>query len=205
MLGKFATRLTGSGDLYDRDGQTPRKSINFITCHDGFTLYDLVSYSHKNNLRPTASRQPRRRNHNHSHNSRHRRPHLDPAVAPCAKQQKNLLATLFLSQGVPMMLGGDEFGRTQLGNNNAYCQDNEHLLGGLVPAEGPHGPAGVRQRRLIQFRKAHPVPCAAATSSPEKLRPRDTTSHGTAAIGRARTGTTRPVFIACLLRASPGG
>ena len=125
MLSKFATRLTGSGDLYDRPGQTPRKSVNFVCCHDGFTLMDLVSYSQKNNLANTEQNRDGE-NNNHSHNHGIEGPTLDPAVRALRLQQmKNLLATVFLSQGIPMILGGDEFGRTQLGNNNAYCQDND--------------------------------------------------------------------------------
>ena len=125
MLGAFATRLAGSADLYHKDGQTPLKSINFITCHDGFTLRDVVSYENKHNdLNNEDNRDGE--NHNHSMNFGHEGPTDDPKIeASRIKQQKNLLATLFLSQGVPMMLGGDEMSRTQKGNNNAYCQDNE--------------------------------------------------------------------------------
>ncbi|HMO50922.1 MAG TPA: glycogen debranching protein GlgX [Kiritimatiellia bacterium] len=125
MLGAFATRLAGSADLYQKDGQTPLKSINFITCHDGMTLRDLVSYEHKHNdINNEDNRDGD--NHNHSMNFGHEGPSSDPGIeAVRLRQQKNFLATLFLSQGVPMMLAGDEISRTQNGNNNAYCQDNE--------------------------------------------------------------------------------
>lgn len=125
LLGAFATRLAGSADLYDRDGQSPLKSINFITCHDGFTLADLVTYERKRN---EANSEDNRdgESQNHSRNYGHEGPSNDARIiAIRLRQQKNLLATLFLSQGVPMLLAGDEFGRTQQGNNNAYCQDNE--------------------------------------------------------------------------------
>jgi isoamylase len=124
-LGTFATRLCGSPDLYDRPGQTPHKSVNYITSHDGFTLADLVSYNEKHN---EANCEDNRDgdNHNHSDNCGREGPTDDPEdPGPALRRQKNLLATLFLSQGVPMLLGGDEFGRTQQGSNNAYCQDNE--------------------------------------------------------------------------------
>ena len=125
MLGAFATRLAGSADLYDRDGQSPLKSINFITCHDGFTLADLVAYERKHNEANNED------NHdgeklNHSRNHGAEGPTKDARIQTLRKrQQKNLLASLLVSQGVPMLLAGDEFSRTQKGNNNAYCQDNE--------------------------------------------------------------------------------
>ncbi|MGE0114944.1 MAG: glycogen debranching protein GlgX [Steroidobacteraceae bacterium] len=123
--GRFATRLCGSADLYDIDGASPLKSINFITCHDGFTLRDLVSYSHKHNY---ANGEDDRDglNENYSENHGVEGPSSDPSIVAVRKRQaRNMLASLFLSRGVPMLLGGDEFGRTQAGNNNAYCQDNE--------------------------------------------------------------------------------
>ena len=125
LLGAFATRLAGSADLYQKENQTPLKSINFITCHDGMTLRDLVSYEHKHNdLNNEDNRDGE--NHNHSMNFGHEGATNDPHIEKLRlRQQKNLLATLFLSQGVPMMLGGDEMSHTQNGNNNAYCQDNE--------------------------------------------------------------------------------
>ena len=118
-------RLTGSSDLYQGDGRHPYASINFVTAHDGFTLRDLVSYSHKHN---EANGEDNRdgTDDNISANYGHEGPTDDPEiVAVRQRQQRNLLATLLLSQGVPMLLGGDELGRTQQGNNNGYCQDNE--------------------------------------------------------------------------------
>ncbi len=113
------------GDLYESDGRQPFASINFITAHDGFTLRDLVSYNDKHNeANGEANRDGT--DDNRSWNCGVEGPTDDPAVlALRARQQRNFLATLLLSQGVPMLLGGDEWGRTQGGNNNAWCQDNE--------------------------------------------------------------------------------
>ncbi|MGE0823821.1 MAG: glycogen-debranching protein, partial [Candidatus Binatia bacterium] len=125
MVGTLAYRLTGSSDLYEQGGRRPHASINFITAHDGFTLRDLVSYNDKHN---EANGEANRDGHNHnlSWNCGVEGPTQNPEVlALRARQQRNLLATLILSQGVPMLLAGDEIGRTQWGNNNAYCQDNE--------------------------------------------------------------------------------
>jgi isoamylase len=153
-LGEFAYRFTGSPDLYEASGRRPYASINFVTAHDGFTLRDLVSYNEKHN---EANGEDNRDggNDNRSWNGGVEGPTDDPTVnALRARQQRNMLATLFISQGVPMLLGGDELGRTQGGNNNAYGQDNEtswydweHLDEALLAFT----------RRLIQFRKAHPV------------------------------------------------
>ena len=124
-VGEFASRVTGSSDLYETNGRRPFASINFITAHDGFTLRDLVTYNDKHN---EANLEDNRDgdNHNRSWNCGVEGETDDPAVnALRERQQRNLLATLFLSQGVPMLLGGDEIARTQRGNNNAYCQDNE--------------------------------------------------------------------------------
>ncbi|HET7437399.1 MAG TPA: glycogen debranching protein GlgX [Thermoanaerobaculia bacterium] len=150
----LATRLTGSSDLYAMTGRRPYASINFITAHDGFTLRDLVSYNEKHN---EANKED---NHdgaddNRSWNCGVEGPTDDPEVqALRARQQRNLITTLFLSQGVPMLVGGDEIGRTQGGNNNAYCQDNEiswfdweNIDDGLMAFTA----------RVIQFRKQHPV------------------------------------------------
>jgi glycogen operon protein len=125
MAGALATRLCGSADLYDHSGKAPINSINFVTCHDGFTLEDLVCYQHKHNV---ANGEENRdgSNDNHSANYGIEGPTTDAGINRLRlRQKKNMLATLFLSRGVPMLLGGDEFGRTQQGNNNAYCQDNE--------------------------------------------------------------------------------
>jgi isoamylase len=124
-LGDFASRLTGSSDLYQNDGRRPYASINFVTAHDGFTLRDLVSYNEKHN---EANGEDNRDGHdgNRSWNCGVEGDTDDPHVLELrARQQRNFIATLFLSQGVPMVLHGDELGRTQRGNNNAYCQDNE--------------------------------------------------------------------------------
>ena len=122
---EFASRLTGSSDLYATSGRRPVASINFVTCHDGFTLNDLVSYNHKHN---EANGEGNRdgADDNRSWNCGAEGPTDDPAISELrARQKRNFLVTLFLSQGVPMLLAGDEMGRTQRGNNNAYCQDNE--------------------------------------------------------------------------------
>ena len=121
----IATRLGGSADLYEPLGRLPSASINFVTAHDGFTLADLVSYDHKHN---EANLDDNRdgADDNHSWNCGHEGATDDPAIRELrARQQRNFWATLLLSQGTPMILGGDEFGRTQGGNNNSYCQDNE--------------------------------------------------------------------------------
>ena len=125
VIGEFAQRLTGSSDLYEGSGRRPHASINFITCHDGFTLHDLVTCSVKHN---EANLEDNRDGHNEnrSWNCGVEGETDDADVNALRERQKrNLVATLVLSQGVPMLLGGDEIGRTQLGNNNAYCQDNE--------------------------------------------------------------------------------
>jgi isoamylase len=124
-LPEFAFRLTGSSDLYKQDSRRPVASVNFVTAHDGFTLADLVSYDHKHN---EANGEDNRdgTDDNRSWNCGVEGPTDDPAVlALRARQKRNFLTTLLLSQGVPMLLAGDELGRTQQGNNNAYCQDNE--------------------------------------------------------------------------------
>jgi isoamylase len=125
VMGELGYRLTGSADLYGDDGRQPNASINFITAHDGFTLNDLVSYNEKHN---EANGEENRdgQDHNLSWNCGAEGPTDDPAIVEIRERQKrNFLASLFLSQGVPMLLGGDEMGRSQQGNNNAYCQDND--------------------------------------------------------------------------------
>ncbi|MER7234783.1 glycogen debranching protein GlgX [Streptomyces olivaceus] len=124
-LGEFASRLTGSSDLYQHSRRRPRASVNFVTAHDGFTLRDLVSYNDKHN---EANGEDNRdgESHNRSWNCGAEGATRDPAVRELrGRQQRNLLATLLLSQGIPMLSHGDELGRTQRGNNNAYCQDND--------------------------------------------------------------------------------
>ena len=125
LIGDLASRLTGSSDLYAHNGRRPYASINFITAHDGFTLHDLVSYEKKHN-EANGEKNHDGESHNLSWNCGKEGPTDDPEIlALRARQKRNLLATLFLSQGVPMLVAGDEMGRTQGGNNNAYNQDNE--------------------------------------------------------------------------------
>ncbi len=153
-LGELAARLTGSSDLYENTSRLPYASINFVTAHDGFTLSDLVSYNDKHN---DANREDNQdgESHNRSWNCGVEGPTSDPDVAGLrARQKRNFLATLFLSQGVPMLLGGDEIGRTQHGNNNAYCQDNEISW---YDWENTDQDLLDFCHRLIQFRKDHPV------------------------------------------------
>ena len=124
LIGEFAQRLTGSSDFYDHSGRKPYASVNFVTAHDGFTLHDLVSYNHKHNAANGEENRDGTDNNN-TWNCGAEGPTTDAAInALRAQQKRNLLATLFFSQGVPMLVAGDEMGRTQLGNNNAYCQDN---------------------------------------------------------------------------------
>jgi glycogen operon protein len=153
-LADFGYRFTGSSDLYQADGRRPYASINFVTCHDGFTLEDLVSYNEKHNGANGEGNHDGE-SYNRSWNCGIEGQTDDPEVlAMRARQKRNFLATLLLSQGVPMLLGGDELGRTQCGNNNAYCQDNEmswfdwervdsDLLGFV--------------NRLLRLRRDHPV------------------------------------------------
>ena len=155
-VGNLATRLTGSVDLYERKDGGPLHSINFITSHDGFTLADLVNYEHKHN---EANGEENRdgENHNDSINFGIEGPTDDPEInTRRLLQQKNLLATLFLSQGVPMLLAGDEFGRTQKGSNNAYCQDNDisWVDGSLLEKNRE---LFEFTQQLIALRKAHPA------------------------------------------------
>ena len=152
---ELASRLTGSSDLYSR-GRDPFASINFVTCHDGFTLADLVSYEHKRN---EANGEDGRdgSDDNRSWNCGVEGPTDDREVAALrARQQRNFLATLFFSLGVPMLSGGDEIGRTQLGNNNAWCQDNE-LSWYDWDLDEPRGELLAFTKRLIALRREHPI------------------------------------------------
>ena len=153
-LPELGARFTGSSDLYQRGGRSPHASINFLTAHDGFTLRDLVSYNDKHN---EANGEESRdgESHNRSWNCGAEGPTDDPAInALRSRQQRNFLATMMLSQGVPMLLGGDELGRTQQGNNNAYCQDNE-----LSWFDWEHADRELLEfsRKLIALRRAHPI------------------------------------------------
>ncbi len=156
MLPELASRLTGSSDLYETSARRPVASVNFVTCHDGFTLADLVSYDRKHNEANGEHNQDGS-DDNRSWNCGAEGPTDDPEIlALRARQVRNFLVTLFFSQGIPMLLAGDELGRTQRGNNNSYCQDN---LISWVDWE-----AAAKQSDLIDFvaalsalRKAHPV------------------------------------------------
>ena len=153
-LGEFAYRFTGSSDLYEMTGRKPYASINFVTAHDGFTLKDLVSYNEKHN---EANGEESRdgESHNRSWNCGAEGTTEHPEVNKLRDRQKrNFLATLFLSQGIPMLLGGDEIGRSQNGNNNGYCQDNEISW---FDWESADKDLLEFTRRLIQLRKEHPV------------------------------------------------
>jgi glycogen operon protein len=180
QAGALASRLCGSADLYEASGRLPRHSLNFVTCHDGFTLWDLVSYNHKHN---EANGEGNRdgSNDNYSWNCGPRRPFdldgsspsrpwggdgaADPFEGPTdhpevpglrRRQVRNLLATLFLSQGVPLLLAGDEFLRTQRGNNNAWCQDNEvSWVDWSLAAKNADFLRFVRE--LIALRRRHPA------------------------------------------------
>ncbi len=156
QVGELAARLTGSSDLYQDDGRRPYASVNFIIAHDGFTLQDLVSYNDKRND-ANGEENKDGDNNNHSWNCGAEGPTGDDAVLSLRRRQKrNFLATLLLSQGVPMICGGDEYGRTQQGNNNAYCQDNElsWLSWDRQPAEEEQTDFTAR---LIALRRDHPI------------------------------------------------
>jgi isoamylase len=156
MLGLFASRICGSADIYTKSGKGPESSINFVTCHDGFTLNDLVSYCYKHNEANGEN------NHdgtdaNFSENYGSEGETKDAGIETLRKCQiKNFLLTLLISRGVPMLLGGDEFRRTQGGNNNAYCQDNETSWHDWICLE-QHREIFRFTRGMIAFRRAHPI------------------------------------------------
>ena len=155
-LGEFASRLTGSSDLYEATGRRPLASINFVIAHDGFTLRDLVSYNEKHNA---ANGEDSRdgESHNRSWNCGVEGPTDDPDILSLrARQQRNILATLFLSQGTPMLAHGDEIGRTQQGNNNVYCQDSQLSWMDWSLAEKNADLLEFTQR-VIALRTKHPV------------------------------------------------
>jgi glycogen operon protein len=155
QLSDFAYRITGSSDLYQSEGRTPSASVNFITAHDGFTLCDLVSYNEKHNEANGDDNKDGADN-NDSWNMGAEGPTDDPGINQLRERQiRNFLTTLMMSQGVPMLLGGDEFARSQQGNNNTYCQDDE--------LSWFHWDHDERQKRLLEFtsklidfRKDHP-------------------------------------------------
>ena len=156
LIGEFAQRLTGSSDLYEESGRRPHASINFITAHDGFTLHDLVTYNEKHNEANLEDNKDGN-NNNLSWNCGAEGETEDPAIQELReRQQCNMLATLLLSQGIPMLLAGDELDRTQRGNNNAYCQDNEISWVDWAPSPRSRHLLALT-RRLIQLRRAHPV------------------------------------------------
>ena len=157
MLAKLAPNLLASSDLFEHDRRRPWASINYVASHDGFTLADLVSYNDRHN---EANGEQNRDGHPYNFSKNHgaEGPSDDPAIQKIRlRQRRNLLATLLLSQGTPMLLAGDEFGRSQRGNNNAYCQDNEinWLNWDKIPAEEQEFQEFVR--RLISLRRDHPV------------------------------------------------
>jgi isoamylase len=153
-LGEFAARMSGSSDLYEANGRAPYASINFVTAHDGFTLRDLVSYNEKHNEANGEGNQDGE-SHNRSWNSGVEGETTDPAVLQLrGRQQRNMLSTLLLSQGVPMVAHGDELGRTQRGNNNVYCQDNEISW---VHWDEVDEDLLAFTRTLLELRARHPV------------------------------------------------
>jgi isoamylase len=156
LVGDLATRLCGSSDLYQASGRRPRHSLNFVTCHDGFTLADLVAYNTKHNKANGEDEQDGA-TENFSWNCGVEGPTDDPAVLGLRRRQaKNLMATLLLSQGVPMLMAGDEFLRTQGGNNNAWCQDNEvSWIDWTLAVKNADFLRFVRE--MIQLRKRHPA------------------------------------------------
>jgi isoamylase len=156
FVGEVAYRLTGSPDLYQHDGRRPYASVNFITSHDGYTLNDLVSYNDKHN-EANGDENRDGDSHNRSWNCGVEGPTDDPSIDSLRRQQqRNFLTMLFLSQGVPMLLGGDEFGRTQKGNNNAYCQDNEISWLNWQRNENQNRLLEFT-KKLIEFRREHAV------------------------------------------------
>ncbi len=168
MVKNLATRITGSSDLYLRDGRKPFHSINFVTSHDGFTLNDLVSYERKHNER-NGERNRDGNDANWSANNGVEGPAADPEIEALRKRLvKNYLATLLLSLGTPMLLGGDEFRRSQAGNNNAYCQDNE-LSWYDWRLRHRHAEVFRFCRKLLEFRRRHP-----ALHRPEFFQGKDT-------------------------------
>jgi isoamylase len=156
MLAEFAERFTGSSDLYKDDNRRPTASINIITAHDGFTLTDLVSYNEKHN-EANGEQNNDGESHNRSWNCGAEGFTDNPDIIALRNQQRrNFIASLFLSQGVPMLVAGDEIGKTQHGNNNAYCQDNELSW---IDWQQADNSLLAFTRKLIQLRKAHPVFC----------------------------------------------
>ena len=156
LIGDFARRLTGSSDLYEHSGRKPYASINFITAHDGFTLHDVVSYNDKHNEANGEESRDGSDNNNSWNCGAEGATDDEEINALRARQKRNMLATLFFSQGVPMLLAGDEMGRTQQGSNNAYCQDNEiSWVNWALSNDDQQFLAFVQ--RVITLRREHPV------------------------------------------------
>lgn len=153
-INDLAERITGSAPVFDHSGRAPQATVNFITAHDGFTLADLTSFNDKHNL-PNQEDNRDGHNENYTDNMGHEGPTDDPAINDArARRRRNMLATLLLSQGTPMLLAGDETGNSQDGNNNAYCQDNQT---GWVNWDAPDQGLADFTARLIALRHAHPV------------------------------------------------
>lgn len=167
MLGEFAFRFTGSPDLYANDNRRPTASVNFVTAHDGFTLNDLVSYNEKHNEANGENNNDGESN-NRSWNCGEEGPTNNEGVNKLrAKQKRNFLTTLLLSQGVPMIVAGDEIGRTQQGNNNAYCQDNEISW---VDWKNIDSELLAFTAQLIELRKSHPLFCRRGWFKGQRIR-----------------------------------
>ena len=184
-MSELATRLSGSSDLYEQSGRRPYASINFITAHDGFTLADLVSYNDKHN-EANGEDNADGENHNLSWNCGVEGPTTDRRVLELReRQRRNLMATLLLSVGVPMISGGDEIGRTQGGNNNAYCQDNEISWTSweITPERRDFLDF---TRRLIRIWKDHPVLRRRKFFQGRRIRGADVLRHRLARSVRAR-------------------
>jgi glycogen operon protein len=180
LICEVANRLSGSSDFYKANGRLPINSVNFVTCHDGFTLNDLVSYQHKHN-ESNGENNRDGSNENYSHNYGHEGPTDNIDIQHLRKcQAKNVVAILLLSQGVPMLLAGDEVLRTQAGNNNAYCQDNDVSWFDWRLVDKNHNMFRFVQQ-MIALRKRHPnlMRRRFLTGKPNNLRPlADISWHG---------------------------
>ena len=167
LVSELATRLSGSSDLYQADGRRPYASINFVTCHDGFCLQDLVSYDQKHN-EANGENNNDGANDNNSWNCGVEGPSDDPNIVSLRERQKrNLIATMLFSEGVSMIFAGDELSHTKNGNNNTYCHDSElNWLNWDACSKDESGFARF-MRHLIAFRWADPCEAAAAARGPE--------------------------------------
>jgi glycogen operon protein len=194
MLSAFASRVCGSQDLFADSGKGPECGINFITCHDGFTLNDLVSFQCKHNLdNGEGNRDGAAENYSANYGSEG--PTRDPAIEALRKRQvKNFLLTLFVSRGVPMLLGGDEFRRSQRGNNNAYCQDNETSWYDWRLLE-EHADMRAFVQGMAALRRRHPVLSREEFYTPGEIR------WMTPALGRPDWSDPRARSAGCLIRA----